>query len=225
MLIGWTPEWLAKYGADIDKTKVILLNTEQLASGSSIVSEAYLACLRDWYVADYHESNISFLNKFCILPIIPSSAVAYGVTSREKDTGVLFYGSMNDRRSAVVNKLKVAGVVVQTVSGKYGWDLAPLIVKSRIVLHAHYYDTKLFPVVRFLQPAMQRVPIVCETSEMSPHNDWTGSGIVFADYDNLVGACLQLLADQKRQWAVAEATLRFVSAMRVGQEVDQIIGS
>jgi hypothetical protein len=49
-----------------------------------------------------------------------------------------------------------------------------------------------------LQPAVMGVPIVCETSVMSPMNDWSNSGIVFADYDQLVSTCRHLLESPTR---------------------------
>jgi hypothetical protein len=223
VILGWSPTWLAENNDMLKGKNIILVNAEQLATKSVVVSKDYLACLKEWHVAEYHASNTPFLNKFFILPIIPSNAVLYELEPSTKDIDILFYGSMNDRRSKIISNIIATGVNVHVANGIYGYDLAPLISRSHIVLHMHYYETKLFPIIRFLQPIMQQVPIVCEVSNMSPHNDWTKSGIVFAEYDKLTLTCLMLLANKKQQQEVAASTLQFANSMRVGQGLKHIL--
>jgi hypothetical protein len=81
------------------------------------------------------------------------------------------------------------------------------------VVHAHFYETGLFPVARFLQPVAHGVPIVCENSEFSALSDWSRSGIRFAAYDDLVAACTGLLAAPAEQLECVNRTRRFVASL------------
>lgn len=203
ILLGATPAWTSKL-EHLDPKRCAILNLEQLGSGSSLAGPDYVQWLAGWTVVDYHSRNIEFLRRangpaqrVCELPIVPSPAlVTTGAESRSVD--VLFYGTLNERRAQVLRELESLGLSVETVAGAYGSELAPAVRRARMVVHIHFYETGLFPVARVLQPAVMGVPIVCETSVMSPMNDWSNSGIVFAHYDQLVSTCRHLLESPTR---------------------------
>ena len=215
IILGWSPSWLKENNDSLKEKEIIILNAEQLSANSVVVSESYLNSLKEWPVAEYHQANSPYLNNFFLLPIIPSSAVFYDCAIHEKDIDILFYGSINNRRNKIISNLIATGVRVHIVNKIYGYHLAQLINRSHIVLHIHYYETKFFPIIRFLQPIMRKIPIVCESSHMSDHNDWTESGILFADYDQLTITCLRLLANQEMQNKAAESVFRFSSLMKI----------
>ena len=205
--------------AQLDPARTVLFNMEQLGSASPWAHETYVQALMGWTVADYHTANVDFLRSRHALhdqrprvheiAVVPSSSVVFARDAdRPPSVDVLFFGSPNPRRERIVAALRGAGLTVEEVSGAYGWELTAAIQRARLVLHVHFYETRLFPVARMLQPVASAVPIVCESSVCPALNDWTDSGIVFADYDALVPACLELLAQPARQLESARRSLR-----------------
>jgi len=212
-----TDGWEA-FVAGLDPRDTVLFNMEQLGSDAPWTRDGYTDALRKWTVADYNASNVAWLRRsngeaqrVQEIPIVPGPSVAFAAPPpAEPAADVLFFGTMNPRREEVVAALREAGLNVEVVAGSFGWELTPAILRARLVLHVHFYETRLFPVARILQPVAQGVPIVCETSVCSPLADWSaGSGIVFAEHDQLVAACKALLADPARQLHGVQRSLRF----------------
>jgi hypothetical protein len=213
--------------AQLDPRRTFIANFEQLGSASALARGEYEQWLRHWVVVDYHSRNVEYLQRqhpaqrAFEIPLVPAPSVAFDVPApAERSVDVLFFGSLNERRAALLNQLKAAGLSVEIVAGAYGAELAPAIRRARLVLHIHYYETALFPVVRMLQPVAVGVPVVCETPVFSHLSDWSRSGMVFAPYAGLVDACRELLAsphEQQQRAAQAQSfarTLDFATPFR-----------
>lgn len=217
----------------LDPTRSVLFNMEQLGSNSPWSTEAYARELAGWTVADYHTANVQWLRRangpaqrMHEIPVVPNASALF---TREDDQSpsvdVLFYGTPSPRREKVLDQLRAAGVSVDVVSGAYAWELTPALQRARLVLHVHYYETRLFPIARMLQPVASGVPVVCETSVCPALNDWSGSGIVFADYDRLVPACIELLAQPARQLEAVRRNLRHARRIDTATPLRALIAS
>jgi len=68
--------------------------------------------------------------------------------SKPKDIDVLFYGSMNERRKAILDELELKGLKVKTLFGIYGQERDHWIERSKVVLNHHYYESQIFEIVR-----------------------------------------------------------------------------
>lgn len=218
-----TDGWEA-FVASLDPQQTVLFNMEQLGSDAPWTRDGYVDALRRWTVADYNASNVDWLRRHngesqrvVEIPIVPGPSVAFAAPPPgEPPVDVLFFGTMNERRDRIVAQLREAGLTVEAVAGSFGWELTPAILRARLVLHIHFYETRLFPVARILQPVAQGVPIVCESSVCSPLADWsTGSGIVFAETDRLVDTCRELLADPLRRLQSVQSSLRFAQQLDI----------
>jgi hypothetical protein len=214
----------------LDPGRTAVFNFEQLGSDSIVIGEKYVPWLRRWLVADYHSANIDWLREHSPgqraleLPIVPSRSIAYRPDlALEPQADVLFYGTMSPRREALLQRLRDAGLTVDVVAGAYADELAPAIKRARLVLHVHFYEQGLFPVARILQPVMQGVPIVCETSRHSRLNDWSASGVVFADYDALVDACRALARDARERRRRAALNREFAAAIDFKTQFEQLL--
>lgn len=202
---------------------LVLFNMEQLGSDAPWTRDGYAESLRPWVVADYNPLNVDWLRRLNgpaqrvhELPIPPSPVLAWGGGGFDPAVvDVLFYGTMNPRREHAIARLRASGLAVEVVQGAFAWELAPAVRRARVVLHVHHYETRLFPVARLLQPVAQGVPVLCESSRGFGAADWRQSGIVFADYDDLVPACHALLADPARQMDALRRNLRFAPAIDV----------
>lgn len=211
----------------LEPHRTLIANFEQLGSSSVVANAQYQRWLADWVVVDYHSRNVAYLKReswgaqrVFEVPIVPGASLALAAPTADRPVDVLFYGTPTDRRTAVIARLRQAGMVVETVAGAYGTELAPAVHRARVVLHVHFYDEGLFPVARVLQPVANGVPVVCEASVFSDLSDWSRSGILFAPYDEVVDACRALLdspAEQAERAASAQAFvrgLRFAPALR-----------
>ncbi|MFZ0284418.1 MAG: class I SAM-dependent methyltransferase [Terriglobales bacterium] len=113
----------------------------------------------------------------------------------EQDIDVLFYGSLNERRTKILKVLKDAGVNVHAVFGVYGTDRDGLIGRSKIVLDLHYFETKAFNAVRIAHLLANSKAVVTEcSSETELERDADGAFRV-VPYDSLVESCISLLVD------------------------------
>lgn len=209
--------------AGLDPARTVLFNMEQLGSDAPWTRDGYVEALARWTVADYNSANIAFLRqangeaqRAHEIPVVPGPSVVFaGDRTIERCVDILFFGTLNPRREAVIERLRAAGLVVETVAGAYAWELTPALQRARILLHVHFYETRLFPVARMLQPVAAAMPVVCETSVCPQLADWHGSGMVFADYDDLVPACVALLNEPARQLETAQRSWRFARQIDV----------
>lgn len=216
--------------AKLDPARTVLFNMEQLGSDSPWSRGDYMASLAGWTVADYHTANVETLRRanpgqrVQEIPVVPGDSVVFARDAdRAPEVDVLFFGSENERRTRVFEQLRAAGLSVEVVGGAYAWELTPALQRARLVLHVHYYETRLFPVARMLQPVASGVPVVCETSACPALNDWSGSGIVFADYDRLAQACVELLARPAQQLEAVRRNLRHARRVDTGTPLRELI--
>ena len=123
--------------------KVIVFNQEPLtATQRQFMHKGYFAWLKQAdEVWDYDEQNIEVLKlirpdvKLHILKPYKDWSVYKPV---EKDINILFYGSMNEHRRKLLDKLKKKYKVVELYN-KHSLELDPYIIRSKILLNIHYY--------------------------------------------------------------------------------------
>ena len=222
IVLGWNSDWVRENKRKLSPKRTILFNAEQLGSESSLVKSDYIGTMLDYVIADY-----SFLNKetlvgygkdedsIVILPIVPTDSIKYKVAPATEGThDIVFFGSSNERRNQLLDKMRDEGLSVGHVGG-FSQNLAPYIKAAKIVLHAHYYSTNMFPAIRFLQPLAYGIPIVCERSVLPRDQDWDKSGIVFADYDDIPKACKEVLANPSAQKTTKIKYRKFLNSIDV----------
>jgi hypothetical protein len=107
---------------------------------------------------------------------------------------VLFYGSINERRWHIIQSLKAHGVRTETVFGVYGNERDKLIARSKILLNVHFYEAKVFEVVRVSYLLANQRFVISERGANLLEEDTFSGGVVFADYNDLVKTCLDFLS-------------------------------
>jgi SAM-dependent methyltransferase len=113
-----------------------------------------------------------------------------------QDIDVLFYGSLNERRSLIVNALKEAGANVHVSFGVYGTDRDELIGRAKIVLNVHFYDEKIFEIVRVSYLLANAKAVVTECCDDPEMEEGLADAVLGLAYSSLVNGCLALLADE-----------------------------
>lgn len=233
LIMGWSPEWLTTNQGVVDRARTILFNAEQLGSNSPVATRQYVEAMRGWVVADFHEANVDHLQRHLgpevqavELPIAPHPVLGLrpsvaGVAGPAAD--VVFIGSINERRRQQLQELASSGLKVLEVNGAYGLELMNVLQRSRLLVHIHYYDTRLFPVLRMLRPVMMGLPVVCESSVFSARNDWTTSGMHFCDAADLTRTCQALLADPARLRSSATACRHHARSVSMAEAWEQLM--
>ncbi len=196
--------------------RLILFNLEQITPGSPWLTDAYLALLRRYPVWDYSEGNIAELARMnikaahCGIGYVPElTRIAPAV----EDIDVLFVGSVNDRRLTVLKQLATAGVNVEARFNVYGAERDAFLARSKIMLNVHYYESRLFEIVRVSYLLANRKCVVSETGADRAIEQQFEPGIAFAPYEKLAETCIGLLKDAAARGATAEAGLARIKSM------------
>jgi hypothetical protein len=206
----------------------IVLNTEQVHRSESPFSAAVLDWARRFDVWDY-----SSLNREALLaqgaPRVALLGIGFHpgllrIAKAEEDIDVLFYGSLNDRRTAVLEKLQQAGLAVQHLFCVYGQERDVWISRAKVVLNMHYYDAKIFEIVRVHYLMNNAKAVVGEVGPDTVIDPRYLGGFHAADYDGLVPGCIALCRDAPARQALEQQGLRTLSAMPQSAIMAQLLG-
>jgi len=146
-------------------------------------------------VWDFSPENVLFLaNKGISAQLIPAgySPVLRTIPKENKEIDILFYGSRNDRRTAVLQELLDRGFRVKALFGLYGESRDQWIARSHLVINIHFYQASLFESVRMSYLVNNAVPVL---SECSPSYPWAGVPLKMVPYEQLADRAAELLRD------------------------------
>jgi hypothetical protein len=193
----------------------IIYNLEQVSPDSPWFQPNILDILRQYSVWDYSQSNIEQLARMGITPVqyVPIGYVPQlsRIPKAEEDIDVLFYGSLNERRLSILQELKNHGVKVHALFGAYGAERDRVIARSKIVLNIHFYEAKIFEIVRVSYLLANQRFVISERGINMREETPFLSGIVFTDYDSLVTTCLNFLSRSEDRKSIAEAGFNLMS--------------
>lgn len=201
---------LAPNEASMVPSDAIVYNLEQISEGSSWCSPAYLDLLVRCRVWDYSARNIASLRRLtgnCRISHVPIGYVPQltRIPKRpHEDIDVLFYGSMNGRRAAVIEQLKRSGLKVHAAFGVYGPARDDLISRSKVVLNLHYYDTSIFELVRVSYLLANRRAVVAECHDGTEIDPDIVDAVCLARYEDLGAKCAMLVADDQARDELAQ---------------------
>lgn len=204
IVVGWhllAPATLHRY---VLGHSVVLYNLEQLAATG--LADRFAAASWSCALWDYSPQNIAALRgcdaketPLCVpLGHVPEMTQ---ITLGEPMTDVLFYGSLNSRRGAVLDGLRKRGLEVSHLFGVYGRKRDAEIATAKVVLNMHNYDTQIFEVVRCSYLWSNRVCVVAECNGSEPYP----GAARFVPYDDLVDACVALVNDPVERARQAQA--------------------
>ncbi|AFZ20701.1 hypothetical protein [Allocoleopsis franciscana] len=193
----------------------IIYNLEQVSPDSPWFQPNILDILRQYVVWDYSQSNIEQLARLGITSVqhVPIGYVPQlsRIPKAEEDIDVLFYGSVNERRLSILQELKAHGVKVHALFGVYGAERDSIIGRSKIVLNIHFYEAKVFEIVRVSYLLANQRFVISERGINAREEAGFASGVVFADYDDLVTTCLDFLSRNEDRTSIAEAGFNLMS--------------
>lgn len=175
----------------------IIYNLEQVENNEGWIRPELIAVFKKYTVWDYCEANVRALTKFGIrvaqvLPIGYTKELTRIQKSPQQDIDVLFLGSMNPRRLAVIEAMKVFGLRVIHPFGAYGAERDELIGRSKLLLNLHFYDAKILEVVRISYYLANRCAVLSERSANPEDDRIFEKGLFFSEYLDLARRAREL---------------------------------
>lgn len=195
----------------------ILYNLEQVQMGSSWFRPELLELFRRYTLWDYSRRNVDALDALGVkvarlVPVGYVPQLTRIEQARDLDIDVLFFGSLNARRIAVIESLRAAGLRAEAVFGAYGKERDALIARAKVVLNVHFYEAKVLEMVRISYLLANRCCVLSETSADPDEDDALAEGVAFAAYDDLVARARELVADGALRRRFAERGFELMRA-------------
>jgi hypothetical protein len=147
----------------------IFFNLEQLGAGGAQVSPAYLKLLRQSAVVDYNAENLpAYCEPGQEMPVVPFLFAPYlrpeqSPPLEERPIDLLFFGSMNPRRRAFLDRIEATGREVASFDRPlYGPERDAFIRQAKAVVNCHFYESSRFEQVRASHCLSLGTPFISE---------------------------------------------------------------
>jgi len=213
------PHLLASYGIEPPR-RTILYNLEPLEDPGHLMQwlmPDLLDLFRRYPVWDYSHINIDWLTTHERIPRPSYVPIGYvpeftRIAPATEDVDILFYGTAPPRRQQILDRLIAKGFRVESLFGAYGAVRDSWIARSKLVLNVHSYDAQPLQIVRISYLLANKRAVVSETRADPTEERDLEAGIAFADYDDLVDCCAELLANDDARRELAERGFQAFSA-------------
>lgn len=149
----------------------VVVNLEQLGDGGARLAPAYLDLLRQTPVIDYDPANAAVcaaqpgdvpVVRFGHAPYLAGAPCAAEDLAR-RPIDLLFFGSVNARRQAWIQRIEATGRRVSVLKAPvYGPERDGIITQAKAVLNVHHYDSARFEQVRAFQVLSLGTPLISE---------------------------------------------------------------
>ncbi len=223
VVVGW--HLLDDAKARTRKGRGVLYNLEQMDALNEALRNRLIALSDRFEVWDYSRRNLDLLQAHGLkgtprhLPIGTVPELTRIPSAPVQDLDVLFYGSVNPRRAAILEALQAAGLKVHHAFGVYGAERDALIARAKVVLNLHFYEASIFEVVRVSYLLANRKAVVAECHGATEVDPDLREAVRLAPYEGLVQACVDLCRDDR---ARAELEARGHAAMVARREADYL---
>lgn len=199
-------------------TDAIIYNSEQIDAESAWLRGAYFSALTTHPIWDYSEENVRRLKALGVgairhvaLGYVPELA---RIAPLDEDIDVLFYGSVNPRRQKIIEALKARGLNVVVLFGTYGEERDRAIARAKVVLSVHFYEAKIFEIVRAAYLFTNAKALVAECDSDTFVDPELREAVYGAPYDGLVDACVRLVSHPAERLALGERARRIFARRR-----------
>jgi hypothetical protein len=199
---------------DLFPEDYIMYNLDQVSPDSPWITPALLDLFRKHTTWDYSARNIAEFERLGVggihhVPIGYVPELEQVQTVAEEDIDVLFIGSLNERRLAPIRHLASEGLNAVAQFGLYGKARDALLARAKIVLNVHFYEAKVFEIVRVSYLLANGRFVVSEHGSDTGEEAQYAAGLAFTDYSKLADTCRHYIqrADERRARAEAGRAL------------------
>ncbi len=196
---------------------VVLFNTEQLPEQSAWTSADYRNLLQRHYVWDYSATNMANIghDRKQLVCFHHAEALHRITPAKTPEYDLIFYGSINDRRKAILEELRTShGLKLLSVFGLYGPERDALLGNARALLNLHFYDSQIFQQIRAFYALSNGIPVISENFPRSSAPD-IYQNVIFTPGTEAFGSFVaRLLRDRDRFATEAADKIRRFQASR-----------
>lgn len=160
--LGFPPEWRNRHTC-------LFFNLEQLGHGGAQLAPAYRTLLGSSAVIDYDADNVRAYSAHPDdVPLVPLLYAPYldqpgALPLEERPIDLLFFGSVNARRKALIARVEACGHSVSVFDAPlYGPERDDFIRQAKAVLNGHFYDSSRFEQARASHCLSLGTPVVSE---------------------------------------------------------------
>ena len=129
-----------------------------------------------------------------------------------EDIDILFYGSYNPRRVAVLDELRSSGLNIHHAYGVYGTARDELISRAKVVVNIHFYEPGGFEAVRVCYLLANRKAVVTEINPGEFLDPELSDGVLAVPYAGLAEACKSLVGDHSKRRDLEECGFQAIAA-------------
>jgi hypothetical protein len=200
----------AKALADKIPHNTVIVNLEQFRGFKVGDQHIYLSLLRRLAVWDYSARNVEQVKRLTHNNCVSRFGIGYApvmnrfLPAGPQTTDVLFYGSLNDRRRAVLEALTRAGLKVRHLFSIYGDARDQEIADAKVVLNMHFYEDSIHEIVRTSFLLANAKAVVSECGPETEIDDDVREALVAVPYHDLVKNCVALVKDDAHRRAIEQ---------------------
>lgn len=191
--------------ADRIPSNTVIINLEQVTGFDVRSQPVYLSLLSRLAVWDYSVRNIEALRRLTGSRYVRHFSIGYtpemtrNLPPSEQTTDVLFYGSINPRRQAILAGLMAAGLNVKHLFSVYGEARDQAIAEAKVVLNLHFYEDSIHEIVRTSYLLANGKAVVSECGPRTEIDEDIRSAMLAVPYDDIVRSCVALVRDEPRR--------------------------
>ncbi len=203
----------------------VIFNTEQIPEKSAWINSQYKNCLDRHFVWDYSQFNLAALGheRAQQINFYHAEKLRRIVPDQQPGYDLIFYGSMNDRRKKIIEKLRSRGLKILTVFGLYGPERDALLGKARAVLNLHFYESQIFQQIRAFYALSNGIPVISENFPEASAPPIYGEVIFTPAREPFEDFVLNLLAHNERFEQTAREKISRFHASKDNAEFDQTL--
>ncbi|HUW66246.1 MAG TPA: hypothetical protein VMW83_16410 [Spirochaetia bacterium] len=211
-------------------TGAIIYNLEQVDPALPVWTSCYVDFLRRMEVWDYSRRNIERLAGLGVAGRVKHVPIGYvpelARISPEavEDIDVLFYGSLNDRRTRVIKELTDLGLNVMALFGVYGDRRDALISRAKVVLNLHYYEARIFEIVRISYLLANQKAVISECDPGTEIEEDMVDAVKLVPYEELATACRKLVTNEEERRSLALRGFHRIAARDEGRILQTVLG-
>ena len=164
---------------------------------------------------EYSQENILFFDKintsldkkikYRYVPLCYSSYLSQfqNFKNIDKSIDILFFGSLNNRRKKILEKLNSKGLNIEIHNNLVNEERIKKILASKIIINIHFYEKSLLETHRINLLLSNKCFIISEKSRDNFEDNKYKDSIVFTEYNNLYNCCLNWLKKNNEREEVA----------------------
>lgn len=218
----------SRENADRIPQNTVIVNLEQLRGFNIAARPIYASLMRRLAVWDFSPRNIAQIKSLMHNPHVSRFSIGYTPEMtrhlpQTHTTDVLFYGSLNDRRTAILKGLYEAGLNVKHLFSVYGSERDAAIADAKVVLNMHFYEDSLHEIGRTSYLLANSKAVVSECGANTEIEDDIREAMIAVPYKDIVESCVALINDEPRRLALEKKGFEIFSKRNQAEMLHEAI--